>query len=63
LCFFLTQDLLTTRLGWVVLGATSLFCLMRAVEQLIFWRFDKISAAFFVMFLVGAGIFAVPLMW
>ena len=62
MCFFLTQDLLTTRLGQVLLGATSLFCLMRAVEQLIFWKFDKVSAAFFVTFLCGAGIFAAPLL-
>ncbi len=63
LCFFLPQDLLTTRLGLVLLGAVSLFCLMRAIEQLIFWKFDKISAAFVGLFLLGAGIFAVPLVW
>lgn len=62
LCFFWAQDLLATRLGRVLLGALSLFCLMRAVEQLIFWRFDKVSAAFFVTFLCGAVIFAAPLL-
>ena len=62
LCFFLPQDLLTTRLGRVLLGAVSLFCLMRAIEQPVFWKFDKISAAFFVVLLAGAVIFAVPLL-
>lgn len=59
--FFFADDLLTTNLGNVILGAISLFALMRAIEQPIFWKFDKISVAFFVIFLLGAGIFAVPL--
>jgi len=59
--FFFADDLLTTNLGKVILGATSLFCLMRAIEQLIFWKFDKIGAAFLVVLLLGAGIFAVPI--
>jgi hypothetical protein len=59
--FFFAEDLLTTNLGKVILGAASLFCLMRAIEQPIFWRFNKIGAAFFMVFLFGAGIFAVPL--
>ena len=60
-CFFLTDELLNTTLGKFVLGATSLFALMRAFEQLIFWKVEKIGIAFFVIFLIGAGIFAVPL--
>jgi len=59
--FFFADDLLTTNLGKVILGATSLFCLMRAIEQPIFWKFDKIGAAFLVVLLLGAGIFAVPI--
>ena len=62
LCFFLPQDLLTTRLGRVLLGAVSLFCLMRAIEQPLFWKFDKISAALFAVLLAGAVIFALPLL-
>ncbi len=61
LCFFFAEDLLETNLGNVILGAISLFALMRAVEQLIFWKIEKIGAAFFVIFLLGAGIFAAPL--
>ncbi len=59
--FLFADDLLTTNLGKVILGATSLFCLMRAIEQPIFWKFDKIGAVFFVVLLLGAGIFAVPI--
>jgi hypothetical protein len=59
-CFFLTDELLNTILGKFVLGAISLFAVMRAIEQLIFWKVEKIGIAFFVIFLVGAGIFAVP---
>ena len=62
LCFFFTQDLLATRLGRVLLGAVSLFCLMRAIEQPLFWKFDKISAALFTVLLAGAVIFALPLL-
>jgi hypothetical protein len=62
LCFFWTEDLLATGLGRVVLGAMGLFCLMRAVEQVIFWKWSRISAAFTVIFLLGAGLFAAPLM-
>jgi hypothetical protein len=61
--FFYAEDLMTTRLGRVLLGAAGLFWLMRAVEQLIFWKFDKTSAAFFVVFLLGAALFSVPLLW
>jgi hypothetical protein len=63
LCFFLTDELLNTNLGKYILGAISLFALMRAFEQLIFWKIEKIGIAFFVIFLVGAGIFAVPLIF
>ncbi len=58
--FFFADDLLNTNLGKVILGATSLFALMRAIEQAIFWKFGKIGAIFFVIFLVGAGIYAAP---
>jgi hypothetical protein len=61
ICFFFAEDLLKTNLGNIILGAISLFALMRAIEQLIFWKVEKIGAAFFVVFLLGAGIFAAPL--
>lgn len=59
--FFYADELLTTNLGKVVLAATSLFALMRAVEQLIFWKIEKIGVVFFVIFLLGASLYAIPL--
>lgn len=59
--FFFAEDLINTKLGNVILGAVSLFALMRAIEQLIFWKIEKIGVAFFFIFLIGAGIFAIPL--
>ncbi|MEK7724760.1 MAG: hypothetical protein AAB336_10455 [Acidobacteriota bacterium] len=61
LSFFFADDLINTKLGNVILGSISIFALMRAVEQLIFWEIEKIGIAFFFIFLLGAGIFAVPL--
>jgi len=62
LSFFFTSDLLMTDLGKTVLAAISLFCLMRAIEQPIFWKFkDAVSVAFFVVFLFGAAIYFLPL--
>jgi len=59
--FFFAEDLINTKLGNVILGATSIFAVMRAIEQLIFWKIEKIGVAFFFIFLIGAGIFAIPL--
>lgn len=59
---YFNSDLLTTDLGKIILGAISLGWLMRAIEQLIFWKFnDAVSIAFFVVFLSGAAIYALPL--
>lgn len=61
--FFFNEELLESNLGKIILGVISLFWLGRAIEQPIFWKFnDKISIAFFVIFLIGAIIFAVPLL-
>ncbi len=60
--FYFNAELLTTGLGKVILGSISLFCLGRAIEQPIFWKFnDHLSVAFFVIFLIGSAIFAIPL--
>ena len=59
--FFFADDLINTKLGNVILGAISIFAVMRAIEQLIFWKVEKIGVAFFFIFLIGAGIFAIPL--
>lgn len=60
---FLTDELLTTTLGRVILGAVSLFALMRAIEQLIFWRIETRGLVMFVVILVGAVIYGVPLIF
>ena len=61
LAIFFADELLSTRLGHVILAATSLFALMRAAEQLIFWKIEKASVAFFFILLIGAAMFAAPL--
>jgi hypothetical protein len=61
LAFFFADDLISTNLGKVILGAVSIFALMRAFEQLIFWKIEKIGIAFFITFLIGAIIFALPI--
>ena len=59
--FFFADDLINTKFGNVILGSVSIFALMRAIEQLIFWKIEKTAFVFFFIFLLGAGIFAVPL--
>jgi hypothetical protein len=52
--------LLATDLGRFVLGAMSLFWLMRAIEQIIFFGLRATaSIAIFGVFLIGSGIFGV----
>ncbi|HRH45390.1 MAG TPA: hypothetical protein PKY82_27370 [Pyrinomonadaceae bacterium] len=63
LSFFFTDDLINTNLGKVILVSISIFILMRAIEQLIFWKVEKIGIVFFVIFLLGAGIFAAPILF
>jgi len=60
--FYFNSNLLTTDLGKIILGAISLFWLMRAIEQPIFWKFNDVtSVAFFLTFLFGAAIYFLPL--
>jgi hypothetical protein len=61
LSFFFADDLINSKLGNVILGSISIFALMRAIEQLIFWKIEKIGVVFFFVFLIGTGLFAVPL--
>ncbi len=63
LSFFFADDLINTKLGNVILGSISIFAVMRAFEQLIFWKIEKIGIAFFIVFLIGAVIFAAPLFY
>lgn len=58
--FFYAEDLLSSPLGAALLGAISLGWLMRAAEQPIFWKFDAVSAVFFVLFLIGSALYGIP---
>jgi len=56
------EDLLGTSIGRFIVIAISLFWFGRAIEQVIFFGLRRpISVAFFVTFLVGCTIFALPI--
>ena len=58
LSFFYAESLLAGEMGKVILFAVALFWLTRAVEQIIFFGVkNKISAAFFAVFMLGAGLY------
>lgn len=62
--FFHADALLTTALGKAILISIALAWLMRAVEQVVFFKLKSaISAAFFVVFLLGAAIYFSPFLF
>lgn len=62
-CVFFPNELLTTKLGNILLGATSLFWFIRTIQQFIFLRANhyKIHILTF-LFLVGTILFALPIL-
>lgn len=61
LSLFHTEELLSTSLGHSILVLISIFWLLRALEQVWFFTLKKsVSIAFFVFFLFGATIYAIP---
>ena len=64
LSFFFNAALLSSKLGNAILIGISMFWLMRAVEQIIFfgWR-KKASALIFLIFLLGAVIYICPVLF
>lgn len=61
---FNSEDLVNTKLGKTVLVGISIFCLLRAIEQIIFFGLKKtVSILFFVSFLIGAALFAIPVVF
>ena len=59
-----TFELLITPLGKTMLVMISLFWFIRAVEQLIFFGLkNKLSFLFFVLFILGGGIYIYPLIY
>lgn len=62
--FFHADALLTTALGKVILISIALAWLMRAIEQVLFFKLkQRISAAFFAVFLLGATIYIYPVLF
>lgn len=63
LCFGWTDDLHGTSLGRALLVGMALFWVARAIEQLVFLRINRRAVhALTVLFVVGAGLFAAPLL-
>lgn len=63
LCFLFQEQLLTAGLGQFVLGAIAVFWFLRAVEQIWFFGMKTaISIGFFFLFLVGSGLFLIPVL-
>lgn len=62
MCFIFPGELLTTKLGNFFLGGTSLFWLIRTIQQFIFLRANnyKIHILTFI-FLIGTILFALPI--
>ena len=64
LSFFFAESLLSTDLGKAILAAVSLFWLMRAVEQIVFFGLKQTaSALIFLIFLSGAAIYLYPILF
>jgi hypothetical protein len=61
ICFIFPEDLLFSRLGnWFMVG-TSLFWLVRTVQQFVFLRVNHYKVHLLTLiFLIGAALFAVP---
>lgn len=58
---FHTAELLDTSLGRALLLLISVFWVLRAIEQVVFFRLRRaLSAAFFVIFLIGALLYGYP---
>lgn len=63
LCFFHTDDLQSTPLGRALLAGMSLFWMGRTVEQFVFLRINRpLVHALTALFVLGAALFALPLL-
>jgi len=62
LLFFHSQEIISTSLGHSLLVLIALFWALRAMEQVIFFGVKRsISISFFMLFLIGAALHALPL--
>ncbi len=63
LSLFHTQALLTSDLGQALLALIALFWFVRAIQQIMFFKLQHwISWAFLAFFLLGTGIYGLPLL-
>ncbi|MET4083030.1 hypothetical protein ABIB40_002997 [Pedobacter sp. UYP30] len=63
MCFVFPTELLSTKLGNFLLGATSLFWLIRTFQQFVFFRVNNYKIHILtIVFLLGAIIFAIPIL-
>lgn len=63
LCFGFTTQLHATALGRAILAGMSLFWVGRTIEQFIFLRIDRVLVhVLTALFVVGAALFALPLL-
>jgi len=58
-----TQELISTQLGNSILRLISFFWFFRALQQIYFFGLkNKISVLFFMLFLIGSGIYIYPVL-
>jgi len=63
LILMFTDEMITTGLGRTVLGATSIFWFLRAVEQTIFFDMKRTaSRIILIVFIAGGALFLYPLL-
>lgn len=63
ICFSFPTELLTTKFGNLFLGGTSLFWLVRTIQQFIFLRGNHYKIHLLtIVFLIGTILFALPLL-
>ncbi len=60
--FFHANELLHSKLGRSLLALTAIFWFLRTIEQIIFFGLRrKASIAFLILFLIGTGLYSIPL--
>lgn len=63
IAFFHGPELLQTQLGRTLLISGSLFWLLRAIYQPVFWGLNKISLVMTAIFILAAAVNLVPAVW
>ena len=60
--FLHANELLHSKLGRLLLALIAIFWFLRAIEQIIFFGLRrKASIAFLILFLIGTGLYSIPL--